>query len=126
MSKKNNSISWWSIGLIVLSGLWWICITWFSCSTKKVSCLSQLQKFSTRLMQWAGFFITLVGAMAQWERENLAERVRMGMERRASEGKFNGSAAPYGYRLEGDKLVIERSEERRVGKECSSRWLQCP
>lgn len=60
------------------------------------------------------FFITLVGAMAQWERENLAERVRMGMERRAAEGKFNGSAVPYGYRLEGDKLVIEPGEAELV------------
>lgn len=60
------------------------------------------------------FFITLVSAMAQWERENLAERVRMGMERRAAEGKFNGSAVPYGYRLEGDKLVIEPGEAELV------------
>lgn len=61
------------------------------------------------------FFITLVGAMAQWERENLAERVRMGMERRASEGKFNGSAAPYGYRLEkSGQLVIDPDEAEIV------------
>jgi site-specific DNA recombinase len=45
------------------------------------------------------FFITLVAAMAQWERENLAERVLMGMERRALEGKRNGGNAPYGYRM---------------------------
>jgi len=56
------------------------------------------------------FFITLVSAMAQWERENLAERVRMGMERRAAEGKRNGATVPYGYRLEGDRLVIDPEE----------------
>lgn len=60
------------------------------------------------------FFITLVSAMAQWERENLSERVRMGMEKRAVEGKWNGSAIPYGYRLEGDRLVIEPEEAELV------------
>ncbi|WP_429999877.1 recombinase family protein [Metabacillus fastidiosus] len=32
-------------------------------------------------------FITLVAALAQFERENLSERVRMGMEQKAREGK---------------------------------------
>jgi len=59
-------------------------------------------------------FVSIVGSIAQWERENLAERVRMGMERRAAEGKWNGSAIPYGYRLEGDRLVIEPEEAELV------------
>ena len=42
-------------------------------------------------------FITLVAALAQWERENLAERVRFGMEQMAKEGKWHGGAAPLGY-----------------------------
>lgn len=60
------------------------------------------------------FFITLVGAMSQWERENLAERVRMGLERRILEGKRNGSGPPYGYRLENGELVIHEEEAAMV------------
>ena len=60
------------------------------------------------------FFITLVGAMAEWERENLGERVRMGMERRAAEGKWNGSMTPYGYRVEDGRLVVNPKEAKMV------------
>lgn len=43
------------------------------------------------------FFITLVGAMSQWERENLSERVRVGIERGFMEGNRYGKI-PFGYR----------------------------
>jgi site-specific DNA recombinase len=42
-------------------------------------------------------FITLVAALAQWERENLGERVRMGMAQKVREGGWHGSNPPYGY-----------------------------
>lgn len=42
-------------------------------------------------------FIRLVADLAQWERENLAERVRMGMVKRAQEGEWNGGPPPFGY-----------------------------
>lgn len=60
------------------------------------------------------FFITLVGAMAQWERENLAERVHMGMKRMVEEGKRAGGTAPFGYDLEDGKLVINHEEAKWV------------
>lgn len=56
------------------------------------------------------FFITLVGAMAEWERENLGERVLVGMETKAGKGERNGGAAPYGYRIVSGKLVKDTSE----------------
>jgi site-specific DNA recombinase len=56
------------------------------------------------------FFITLVGAMAQWERENLAERVRVGMEQKALNGERNGAVAPYGYNSVDGKLVKDDDE----------------
>jgi len=62
------------------------------------------------------FFITLVGAMSQWERENLSERVRMGMEQDFLEERRDGNI-PFGYREENGKLVIDPNEAAVV------RWI---
>jgi len=61
-------------------------------------------------------FITLVAALAQWERENLAERVRMGMAQMASQGRRPGTAKPYGYNYINGQLVINPSEAAVVRK----------
>jgi site-specific DNA recombinase len=62
------------------------------------------------------FFITLVGAMAEWERSNLGERVKMGMEKNFLKGGFNGGLVPYGYRMEEGKLLIHETEMTIVRK----------
>lgn len=59
-------------------------------------------------------FITLVAALAQWERENLAERVRFGMEQMFREGKRPGAKMPYGYTKEGDLVEEECSVLREI------------
>jgi len=54
-------------------------------------------------------FITLVAALAQWERENLGERIRMGLQQKASEGKWAVNISPLGYQRTGehhDKLKV--------------------
>lgn len=51
-------------------------------------------------------FITIVAALAQWERENLSERVRFGMEELVREGKWHGGPVPYGYSWDGNMLNI--------------------
>lgn len=56
------------------------------------------------------FFMTLVAAIAQWERENLGERVKMGMEKNFRKGGWNGGEPPYGYRLSEGKLIIFEPE----------------
>jgi site-specific DNA recombinase len=59
-------------------------------------------------------FITIVAALAQWERENLAERVKMGMEQKHLKGERNGAVAPYGYDLVNGELVINPVEAQVV------------
>lgn len=61
-------------------------------------------------------FIRLVASMAQWERENLGERVRMGMSEKAREGKWAISIPPFGYNRKGDYLVINETEASIVKK----------
>lgn len=61
-------------------------------------------------------FITLVAAIAQWERENLAERVRLGMEKKTKMGKWKGGSPPYGYKIVNKSLIINEEESPVVKK----------
>lgn len=67
-------------------------------------------------------FITLVAALAQWERENLGERVRMGMQQKAREGKWTVSTPPIGYDSVDSDLVINQTEAALV-KEIYAQYL---
>jgi site-specific DNA recombinase len=61
-------------------------------------------------------FITLVAAIAQWERENTGERVRLGMEKKTKLGMWKGGAPPYGYIYKEDKLLIDDNKAEVVNK----------
>src|SRR6516162_10594335 len=51
---------------------------------------------------------------AQFEREMTADRTRDKMYQRAQKGLWNGGYAPYGYRAESKRLVVDREEADRV------------
>ncbi|MBQ4899310.1 recombinase family protein [Paenibacillus sp. Marseille-P2973] len=60
------------------------------------------------------FFITLVGAMAEWERGTISERVRFGVEQMVAEGRRPGGVLPYGYTQDGELVPEEAAYIREI------------
>lgn len=58
--------------------------------------------------------INIFGSLAQFEREQLSERVYLGMTKKAHLGERNGGRAPFGYTLIDGKLAINEEEARFV------------
>ncbi|MRG86966.1 recombinase family protein [Salinibacillus xinjiangensis] len=59
-------------------------------------------------------FITLVAALAQFERENMAERISMGLQEKARQGKYTHNQRPFGYTLKDGVLSLKDDEAEIV------------
>src|SRR6202035_205563 len=55
-------------------------------------------------------FFHLLGVFAQWEREEITERVNASVLTRAKLGKSINGSAPYGYKWKDRKLVVQPEE----------------
>jgi site-specific DNA recombinase len=83
--------------------------------------------------------VSVLGAVAQWEREAVGERTAAAMGAMKAAGLYCGGTVPYGYRVENGALVDEAAEQavkaaavelraaglslRRIGAELAARGL---
>ncbi len=68
-------------------------------------------------------FFHLLGVFAQWEREEIAERVSASVLTRAKLGKSINGSAPYGYEWKDRKLVIQ-PEEATIRRKAYTLFLE--
>jgi DNA invertase Pin-like site-specific DNA recombinase len=57
------------------------------------------------------FFLTVMAGAAELERNQIRERTSAAMRHKADLGEYTGGEAPYGYRVEGDRVAVDASEQ---------------
>lgn len=60
------------------------------------------------------FFYTLLASLAEMERRQTAERTAVAMRHKRARGEYIGGDAPFGYRIEGGRIVPDEQETRIV------------
>ena len=58
--------------------------------------------------------LTILAAVAEMERENIAVQTMEGRKQKARQGEWNGGQAPIGYKLENHNLIINEEEAKIV------------
>ena len=70
--------------------------------------------------------ISVLSAVAQIERENILEQTMNGRREKARQGLWNGGMAPFGYRIENGKLVVDDEQKKIIqlifNKYADSKW----
>jgi site-specific DNA recombinase len=60
--------------------------------------------------------LNVLASVSQWEREAIGERTAAAMQHKAACGEFTGGEAPYGWRVEGDRLEPVHNEQRVIAE----------
>lgn len=82
-----------------------------------VTVVSMTEPFDTS-NPFGRFVLTILAAVAEFERENILERTMNGRKKRANEGKWCGGPAPYGFQVSEEGFLIpEKLEAETV------RWI---
>lgn len=72
----------------------------------------------------ANIIFSLFGALAEQEMLEKKERFARGKRRKAEEGKYNGGAIPFGYRIDKDRdnLIVIDDEDSKIVKEIFDKY----
>src|SRR5580692_4378409 len=70
-------------------------------------------------------FFHLLGVFAQWEREEITERVNASVFTRAKLGKPINGKAPYGYELKDKKTLVIKPEEAAIRRMAYEEFFKC-
>ena len=60
------------------------------------------------------FFLTVIAAMAELERNQIRERTSNAMQHKKANGEYTGGRVPYGHRLEGGELKADIQEQNAI------------
>ena len=88
----------------------------------KANLISLKESFDTSTPSGKLFF-TIIAAMAEWEREEIVDRINASVETRAKKGKVMGGI-PYGYQRKGKDDIELHPEESVVRKKMYELYLQ--
>lgn len=81
----------------------------------KVDFVSMSESFDTST-PFGRATVGILAVFAQLEKENIRERMKMGKEGRAKEGKWNGGTEPigYDYSIADDRLIVNEYEQMQI------------